>query len=720
MCGATAFVAAKALVRLSSSIRRQVAASVSRSDPPAKPPTAPTRTSTRPRATMVRSTNTVIAARSVTSTGSVTRRSRWAGATRERSSARSVSTAYGTATIAPSARNRSVTAWPSAPVPPVTIATRFCSGLREAGATGGWPEVRGDAASSGMSRFTLPGAAGPARSVGGLRQVRPGVVRHVAIHFTGGRGAGAFGGWPETRGAPASSGMSRFVPTCSLARGDRHDRRALDLVVTDPGDVERLEVRAELLEGLLEGRQRFARPGERRGAGQHVVLHVGVVDAPLLDLRDALPRGRVRLADERGALPALLEALRQGELQELVPPPQDRRERPARESLVLFVEEAERDEVGGLELRLPALLGARGLVLRERPVHPDDLERFLLQVVRLLDVEGEDLEDHLGLDDEDRGHPLDPELVEHRATVVPVGRPVHARLGRDHDDRVHEAIEPLDGLGQALDVGRREVALVGARLHALARQQAEDLPVVPERLLVERERRAAVALDLRRKRLGLGGRFPAHLSQATRESSRSREPRYNIPQRAVDARGEEDDEQDQEQPVDRLGHADQPEPEDHAEVLAERDRERRPHGGTEERVHPAEDDGEHDAERDTDAGEGVRVHIRDVLGVRHATDRREARREHRDPHLEPGHVDADGRRGGFVLTDRLHRRPRHRPVHTVPDPEPGEPEDQGGVVEDALVGELHGEDAIVWRGPEGEAEGAARPVPLGDDQQAHA
>src|SRR3989442_1534688 len=102
-----------------------------------------------------------------------------------------------------------------------------------------------------------------------------------------------------------------------------------------------------------------------------------------------------------GAPRALLEPFRQRELQELAPPPQDRRERPARESLVLFVEEAERDEVGGLELRLPALLGARGLVLRERPVHPDDLERFLLQVVRLLDVEGEDLEDHLGLDDED-------------------------------------------------------------------------------------------------------------------------------------------------------------------------------------------------------------------------------------------------------------------------------------------------------------------------------
>src|SRR5437660_82724 len=130
-----------------------------------------------------------------------------------------------------------------------------------------------------------------------------------------------------------------------------------------------------------------ARPGERRGAGQHVVLHVRVVDAALLDPHHDLTQRRVRLANERGAVAALLEALRQRELQELVHPSEDRRERPAREPLVLLVEEAERDEVGRLELGLPALLGARGLVLRECPVHPDDLERLLLQVVRLLDVE---------------------------------------------------------------------------------------------------------------------------------------------------------------------------------------------------------------------------------------------------------------------------------------------------------------------------------------------
>src|SRR3989442_6572192 len=61
-----------------------------------------------------------------------------------------------------------------------------------AGAVGGGPETRGAPASSGMLLFTLPGGPGPGRSVGGPRQVRPRVVRHVAIHFTRGPGAGAF------------------------------------------------------------------------------------------------------------------------------------------------------------------------------------------------------------------------------------------------------------------------------------------------------------------------------------------------------------------------------------------------------------------------------------------------------------------------------------------------------------------------------------------------
>ena len=67
---------------------------------------------------------------------------------------------------------------------------------------------------------------------------------------------------------------------------------------------------------------------------------------------------------------------------------------------------------------------------------------------------------------------------------------------RDRHDRVHEAVEPLDRLGEALDVRGGEVALVGARLAALALQEAEDLPVAADRLLVDREHPCAVALDL--------------------------------------------------------------------------------------------------------------------------------------------------------------------------------------------------------------------------------
>src|SRR5262249_48327470 len=127
--------------------------------------------------------------------------------------------------------------------------------------------------------------------------------------------------------------------------GRGHDRGALDLVVTDLADVELLEVLAELLEGLLERGEGLPRARERRRAGQEVVLHVGVVDPALLDLRNGDPERRVGGADHVGALRPRLDALRQGLLQELVDPAQNRREGATREPLVLLVEEAERDEV---------------------------------------------------------------------------------------------------------------------------------------------------------------------------------------------------------------------------------------------------------------------------------------------------------------------------------------------------------------------------------------
>src|SRR5262245_16741355 len=57
--------------------------------------------------------------------------------------------------------------------------------------------------------------------------------------------------------------------------GRKHHRRALDVLVPDLAHVERLDVLGELGEGLVEARQRLALTGQRRGAGEDEVLHVG-------------------------------------------------------------------------------------------------------------------------------------------------------------------------------------------------------------------------------------------------------------------------------------------------------------------------------------------------------------------------------------------------------------------------------------------------------------
>jgi len=106
----------------------------------------------------------------------------------------------------------------------------------------------------------------------------------------------------------------------------------------------------------------------------------------------------------------------------------------------------------------------------------------------------------LVLGHEDGGHHLRLELLEDGAAVVAVGRPVEAGLGRHDDDRVHEAVDLLDHVLEAFDVGGGEVALVRRRLDLRHRQQAEDLPVIPHRLPVDRERVPAVLLHLLRQR----------------------------------------------------------------------------------------------------------------------------------------------------------------------------------------------------------------------------
>src|SRR5882724_2605571 len=309
--GTPAFAALNALVRLRSSMCFQVSTSVSRSEPPAKPPTPATRMSILPRAATTPSAKAVIALRSITSTACMTSRWRSAAATRWDNRSRSPSTAYGTATIAPSARRRSVTACPSAPVPPATTATRSASagvivagsvrpawtegGLIQAGVAPvrGQPgapvrsqpgaPVRGQPGAPvrgqrGAPLRSQPGApvrgqsGAPLRSQPGQlgapirsRPVAPGRGQPGTPH-RGQLGGALLGGqspaWPEARAGSARRSLRRPV----------HDRGALNFVVTDLAHVERFEVVPQLLEGLLERRQRLARARERRRAGQEVVL----------------------------------------------------------------------------------------------------------------------------------------------------------------------------------------------------------------------------------------------------------------------------------------------------------------------------------------------------------------------------------------------------------------------------------------------------------------
>src|SRR5437870_5170194 len=281
--GTAARAAVKVAVRLSVSMRSHVARSVSRRPPPAKPPTSVTRTSSRRWRAWSVLTRSPTARSSVTSARTRSSRSFAVASTPAWSRSRSASTMNGAATVAPSASRRRVTAWPSAPVPPVTSATRPVSVIVSKPRQAAW-------------------------TVGGL------------IWMLSGR-------------APLPD-----RPYClreSFGRWNRHDGRALDVLVPHLADVE---------------------------------------------------------------------------------------------ALVLLVEQAERDEVRRLELERPLLLGARRLTLGEAPVHADDLERLLLEVVGLLDVEREDLVAHVGLHDEDRRNVSGLELGQHGAAMIPVRRPVHAGL----------------------------------------------------------------------------------------------------------------------------------------------------------------------------------------------------------------------------------------------------------------------------------------------------
>src|SRR5262245_28839876 len=77
-----------------------------------------------------------------------------------------------------------------------------------------------------------------------------------------------------------------------------HHGRTLDVLVADLAHIEGFQILRQLLERLIEARKRLALPSERRRPGEHVVLHVGMIDPALLDLRHHAPQRLIRFPDE--------------------------------------------------------------------------------------------------------------------------------------------------------------------------------------------------------------------------------------------------------------------------------------------------------------------------------------------------------------------------------------------------------------------------------------
>src|SRR2546422_3070587 len=96
-----------------------------------------------------------------------------------------------------------------------------CSGGRGAGAIGGWPETRSDPAAFRMPQLIPRKGGRGAGAIGGWPETRsdPAAFRMPQlIPRKGDRGAGAFGGWPDTRCDPAAFRMPPFTPPRGASR----------------------------------------------------------------------------------------------------------------------------------------------------------------------------------------------------------------------------------------------------------------------------------------------------------------------------------------------------------------------------------------------------------------------------------------------------------------------------------------------------------------------
>ena len=228
--------------------------------------------------------------------------------------------------------------------------------------------------------------------------------------------------------------------------------------------------------------------------------------AALLALDDKLDHQFIGAFDLIGAIDALVDCVFEGLGEKSVHPAQERRVNAARKTRLLFVEEAERDEVRALELECEVLLGGLGLILETSAIHPYYFERLVAQVVRFLGIQRKDLKCDLGFGNHDRGNHFGAGLYRGGAAMVSIGRPICVG-GAHHDDRLGEAIDLFHHLDHSLQMSGREVALIRGGLHERDWKHREQMPVVANRLLVRGQGRAAIGFYSGRERAHRGGYF---------------------------------------------------------------------------------------------------------------------------------------------------------------------------------------------------------------------
>src|SRR6266566_7485900 len=248
-------------------------------------------------------------------------------------------------------------------------------------------------------------------------------------------------------------------------------------------------------------------------AGDHERPQVRRGEPTLLQLLHRAGDGLVELEQLAGALLADRDRVPQRLVEVRVHLLQRRRVGAAGQTPLLLVRESERHQRRLLELQRELALLAGPVEPGEVAVHAHDLERLLAQVVRLLDVQREDLVRHLALGHHQRQDGLRAELLERGEPVAAVGRAEALRVAH-RDDRVEVPPRLVHRAGELEHVRVGDVALEAGRLDLVHRQRGEQQRVPPQRLAVGGQHRTALRLHLPRELLQLlGHRFHSQLGR---------------------------------------------------------------------------------------------------------------------------------------------------------------------------------------------------------------